>query len=625
MHSSLQTRFFLAGCLLAVLTIATGLWSAWTFARLGQVVDRTLRGNQSILDLAAALANGLEREDDSLLLAISGDRQQAAIELEALQQRGDTSYRRLEAALTRFGPAQAEIAEPLRHRMDAYRAASLDLLSRAGTKDALQVYHARVNPLLRRAIQLCEVIREQNFEAMHMAGVRARDEARRAIWVVGGVCLGAFALAALVAVSLARSVVVPIRQLGESAEALREGDFDRRSPLDARRDELGQLADGFNRMAQALAEYRRSSLGELIAAKTTLEATLNALPDAVFVVAPDATFAAINPRARAVLAARRIPNARRLAELDLAPHHADAVVAALTGSVMAPARTDFRQALQVRLDGEPRKFLVTAVPIPEFAPQKIGAVVVLDDVTEFARLDELRGELIAVASHELKTPLTTLRMNLMMMGEVAEAMNHRQREMLEAALQGCEDLGSTIDELLDVTRIEAGQLRLELGSVNLAATLDSVAHLLKARFDDAGIRLDVRCEARPLFVPGDTSRLRTVIANVLSNALKYSPPQASVVVRIVSGQNAGGRSRRTLQLTVTDAGPGVPEEFRERVFEKFFRIEHHVDRGRKAVRGTGIGLYLCREIVRAHGGSIRCEPSGTGVGTSFVIELPAGA
>jgi len=245
-------------------------------------------------------------------------------------------------------------------------------------------------------------------------------------------------------------------------------------------------------------------------------------------------------------------------------------------------------------------------------------------VTAFARLDELRSELVAVASHELKTPLTTLRMNLMMLAEAAEAMPPRQREMLETALQGCEELGGTIAELLDVTRIEAGQLRLDLGAVDLAATVESALLPLRTRFDDAGVRLDVRCEARPCVVHGDAARLGTVITNVLSNALKYSPPDSAVSVHIVSRQNAGVGGRKALQLTVTDAGPGVPGEFRERVFEKFFRVEHHVRRGPKTVRGTGIGLYLCREIVHAHGGSIRCGPAAVGTGTTFVIELLAG-
>jgi two-component system, NtrC family, sensor histidine kinase KinB len=134
-----------------------------------------------------------------------------------------------------------------------------------------------------------------------------------------------------------------------------------------------------------------------------------------------------------------------------------------------------------------------------------------------------RSELVAVASHELKTPLTTIRMILMLLGEGSDTFTERQREILETALLGCEELGSTTDELLDVTRIEAGQFRLDLAPVDLSAILDAVLRLLRTRIDDAEVRIEVRREARPAIVSGDPTRLRNVMTNILANALKYSP------------------------------------------------------------------------------------------------------
>jgi len=274
------------------------------------------------------------------------------------------------------------------------------------------------------------------------------------------------------------------------------------------------------------------------------------------------------------------------------------------------------------LDGRLRRFLLTAVPIPDFAPRRCGAVVVLDDVTEFARLDELRSELIGVASHELKSPLTTLRMNLLMLGETSDAMTPRQRELVASAVAACEELGLTTEGLLDVARIEAGQLRLNLAPVDLKAALETARRSLQARFDDAGVRLVVDSGPAPV-VLGDPSRLGSVLANVLTNALKYSASGSVVTARVASGQNTQGGGLGPAQIAVADQGPGVPAEFRERVFEKFFRVEHHVGHRVERVRGTGIGLYLCREIVRAHGGSIVCAPGDSGSGTRVAISLPA--
>jgi NtrC-family two-component system sensor histidine kinase KinB len=616
----LQTRFILAGCLLVMTTVGTSVWSAWTFARLSAVVGDTMAASQEAIDLSAELAVSLERADDALLLALSGDVDRARRELAAERRHGDGCYERLVRSIDGDAGERA-IAGSLRHEIDEYRAAGDSLLTEPGRPDALETYHKRVNPLLRQAVASCGKIREENFKTMQEAGVRARDEAGRATWIVVGVSAAAVLLATAVSVWLARSVVRPVRELTGSVEAVREGDFDRRVALSST-DELGQLAAGFNRMAETLGEYRRSSLGELLAAKTTLEATLNALPDPVLVIAPNGTLEALNPPAHAVLEATHSGGATQLQDLPLRPEHRTAVAEALAGRSSLPPRTDFRLALSAVLAGRPRRFLLTAVPIPEFEPHRTGAVVVLDDVTEFARLDELRSELIGVASHELNTPLTTLRMNLLLLGEKADNLTPRQREMLDAAVRGCEELGSTIDELLDVTRIEAGQLRLNLSSVDLSAVLAQVVRGLQPRFDDAGVHAEVVCDGEPAVVRGDTARLRIVFANLLTNALKYSPAGGTVTVRIASGQNARGDGPALLQVAVTDAGPGIPAELRERVFEKFFRVEHHLNADRNGVRGTGIGLYLCREIVKAHGGSIRCEAGDAGRGTRVSVALP---
>jgi NtrC-family two-component system sensor histidine kinase KinB len=456
---------------------------------------------------------------------------------------------------------------------------------------------------------------------MQQAGIRARDEANRATAIVAGLSLAALVCSTLVAFGLARAVLRPVKELRTSVEAVRRGHFDCRVSIPAS-EELGQLAEGFNRMAETLADYRSSSLGELLTAKGTLEATLNALPDAVIVVDPDETIAALNPPAQALLHASGAAGSR-LDQLPLASDHLAAVREALQGRSHTKRLTEFGRSLAVTVNGGVRKYLPTAVPIPQFAPKRFGAVVVLDDVTDVARLDELRSELVGVASHELKTPLTTLRMNLLLLDEQGANLTPRQREMLAAALVGCEELGSTIDELLDLTRIEAGQLRLARDRINVLLLVEKAVRSLQSRFEDAAITCRVVPEMTSAILEGDAARLMIVLANLLGNALKYTPAGGEVVVRILNRPMTGTDERRLLRITVTDTGPGIPAEYRERVFEKFFRVEHQRAEFTEGVRGTGIGLYLCRQIMELHGGTINCEPGDDGRGTRIVMELPA--
>lgn len=619
----LQARFLLAGCLLVTTTVACGLWSALTFARLSAVVDRTLQQSQQTVDLAAVLAGALEREDDALLLALAGEEARAGSERATQRRRFEEAFARLLPLMS--DPEEQAAADALRRHADDYRAAGDALRAGAGQPEAHRRYYERVNPILRQAVGDGERIRELNFRSMQAAGIKARDEANRATAIVAGLALAALVVSTLVSVRLARAVLKPVHELTASVDAVRLGNFDRRVRLDSA-DELGRLGEGFNRMAETLAEYRSSSLGELLEAKWTLEATLDALPDAVIIVDPDGRVVGMNPPARAVLRSARPGEVSRVEQLPLSPDHLAAVREALRGRRGVKSHTEFSRTLGFTVGGSKRQFLLTAVPVPQFTPKdSFGAVVVLDDVTDFARLDELRTELVGVASHELKTPLTTLRMNLLLLGEGADNLTPRQREILETAAGGCEELGATIDELLDLTRIEAGQLRLAHDRVEVAALIEHAVRALRPRFEDADVTLDVVRDAPSAAVRGDAARLGIVFANILTNALKYTPPGGRVTVRVSSGQNAGAGGKDPLQIAVTDTGPGVPEEFRERVFEKFFRVEHHRPGNGPDVRGTGIGLYLCREIIEAHGGSVRCEPGDDDRGTRIAISLPAEA
>jgi NtrC-family two-component system sensor histidine kinase KinB len=616
----LQTRFILAGGLLVMTTLLCGIWSAWTFARLSALAGKTLQASKQSADLTAILSNALEREDDAFLLAMSGDQQNARKRLQAERARFDSAYSALLKTLT--GPNQKEAADALQRDAAEYRAAGNMLFSVGRGAEMAMLYQQHVNPALRRAVADCTTIRELSFRSMQFAALSARDEARSATMMVTAISSAALLISTLVAVLLARSVLLPVREMSKTVEALRSGDFERRVRVMAS-DELGELAIGFNRMAEALAEFRRYNLGEVLRAKETLEATIAALPDAVVVIDPDGRIVARNPVAQAMLSAFASEDTGSINEHSLPAASGAAIDAALRGEPTIAARTAFDHAFSVGLNGHRSKVMVTAVPIPSFRGDQFGAVAVLYDVTEFARLDELRMELVGAASHELKTPLTTLRMNLLLLGENAGNLTMRQQEILSTALEGCQELASTIDELLDLTRIEAGQLRLSQEIVDLNPLIARAAAAMRQRYEDAGVSLELFDQSIPAIVCGDPVRLGMVFANLLSNALKYTPHGGRVSISVSSRQNTGAAGAPVLQIAVTDTGRGIPAEFRERVFEKFFRVEQHNETSQAGTRGVGIGLYLCRQIIEGHGGSISCDHGENGGGTRIEIVLPS--
>jgi len=615
---NLRTRFLLSSGLLVLMTAASGAWGVFALTRLGEAVDATLDESEETIVLAASLATAIEREDDALLRIATGKADRGEGGLAAERERFEEAFARLAPFLKE--PEERITLGSIRRNVEIYRAAGDRMLITPVREDAWEVYHVNVNPALRGVVADCERVRELHFRGMRQTGIQARDRARRAAAVVGGILAAAVVTSILVASRLARAVVPPVLDLTRSVEALSRGDFDRRVSVTSA-DELGRLAAGFNQMAETLAEFRRLNLDEVIRAKETLESTLAALPDAVIVVDPFGDIVAANPTASSVFRALGLDQVRRVEQLPLPPDSLDAVRGQLRGDGTGVTRPDLNRLLEVALNGHQAKLLPTVMSIPEFSGGRPGAVVVLYDVTEFARLDELRAEMIAVASHELKTPLTTLRMNLMLMRERVEELSPLLREMVATAALGCEELAATIDELLDLTRIEAGQLRLNLDRVDLLGLAGHLADKFLPRFAEHDVRLDFVRGCDEAVVQGDAARLGVVLSNVLTNALKYTPDGGRVEIAVTAA--VSGLEPHLLEVAVTDSGPGVPPEFRERIFEKFFRLEHLQPQSDGGVQGVGIGLYLCRQIVALHGGKMRCEAVTGGPGARFVVELPA--
>jgi NtrC-family two-component system sensor histidine kinase KinB len=206
-------------------------------------------------------------------------------------------------------------------------------------------------------------------------------------------------------------------------------------------------------------------------------------------------------------------------------------------------------------------------------------------------------------------------MTLAMLQEHASKYEARDRELVATALVGVEQLSALVDEFLDLTRIEAGQLRLQWTRVSVRDVTEQAVRAITPACEQARISLDVvHGTELPTSIAADHARLAMVVGNLLANAAKYTPAGGRISVRT-------GVTGPMITIGVEDSGPGVRVEYRERVFDRFFRIE---TAGEAAFGspGAGIGLYIARQVIEAHDGTIHCDASALG-GARFVVTLPA--
>lgn len=418
------------------------------------------------------------------------------------------------------------------------------------------------------------------------------------------------ALGGLFLLATGRWVVRPLALLTRSAQQMQRGEIQQVTVANPR-DEIGQLAHAFNAMAVALQKFRKVDQAKLLRTQETTRAAINALPHAVAIFSPDGQIELANRLAETLFGLR--PGMR----VQEAGPHARLISALVEQASATRQRVDpkgYESAIQVFEEGRELFFLPHALPILDSAGTLIGTLIVLADATELRQIDEAKSGLLATVSHELKTPLTSIQMAIHLLIEDAKPrLTPQQFELLETARSDADRLHRIIEQLLDMGRLQAGRAELQRESVRPAGLVQQALESLARDFQSQNIQV---CLDVPESLPSvhiDPLRAAHILVNLLSNALKYTPSGGRVTVAAAA---AGG----FVEFSVADSGPGVPEEFRQQVFDRFFRAPAPAHADAPAPPGVGLGLSIAREIVQAHGGTIGVRPN-TPTGSVFYFTL----
>ncbi len=588
----LRTRLLLGFLAVLALLAAVGAHALWTTRQLGRTVADTItvsaRGllaAEQLKQAANRLGNGLRQLRNLESFAHREEFQRSRDALQRLLQ--------TEAELT---PAAAERAR----RLEDIEAAVARLAARAEQLDAtgrpletLQADEAALFAVLQAAEQL----------AGYDARLLREAETRTALLTERSTAIFSLGLGAAVLLTLALAWILgglllrPIRALTASAAALGEGRLEQDVPVTSR-DELGELARTFNTMAASLRAYRDAMTARAQRAQRTMEATLTSAPDPLFVIARDGTQEVRNPAAEALAAGPEF--AAGLPE-ELAVPLQQVLT---TGQHYLP--TDFSRVVTLR----DRHYLPRILAIGDKLTDFRGAAIVLQDVTKLRLLDDAKSNLVGTVSHELKTPLTSLRLSVyLLLEQRIGGLSPAQRELVETARDEADRLLRILNDLLDLSRIESGVAAPRLEPVPVADLLEDMAREIRPILEAADQRLTVEVAAGLTTVPVDRDSLRHVFINLLTNASKYGP--AGGEIRLGAAPTDDGFVR----FAVRDDGPGIAPENQAKVFEKFYRVPG------QSKKGAGLGLAICREIVVAHGGSIACS-SAPGRGSEFSFLIP---
>jgi two-component system, NtrC family, sensor histidine kinase KinB len=507
---------------------------------------------------------------------------------------------------------EAELVQSIEGGYAAYRSQFASITDWRGTAGAsLQPdrYQIMVNPLFVKVREACIALRNLNKETMYAASVKAGDVARRAIWSTGFVAVSALIVALMFSLLLAERIVRPIRRFMEASRRISSGDYAVQVTVETG-DELGRLAEEFNQMAEQLGLYHEMNIEQIIAEKNKGEAILSSIEDGLVVFDTKLKVTGINPAARQMLnLAFTECMTLQCADILQDLHFCDLIHQTVeTGG--QPDVPEEQRIIALPEGERTRHYLYSITAIRGRDRKLSGIVLLLRDVTRLKEVERLKSEFIMAASHELRTPLTSLSMSVdLLLEHAAQGLAAKDKDLLQAAHEEVHRMKALVNDLLDLSKIEAGRIELAFESAPVSTLLDHVEKVFKNQMDMKEISFTSEIKADTPKIRADANKITWVLTNLISNALRYVSRGGHIAI---SAHRIGPH----VHLSVRDDGPGIPPEYQSKIFQKFVQVKD------REPGGTGLGLAICKEIVRAHGGAIWVE-SSAGKGSTFTFTLPS--
>jgi two-component system phosphate regulon sensor histidine kinase PhoR len=445
--------------------------------------------------------------------------------------------------------------------------------------------------------------------ALPLSAVSA--EPARVMRVVAFAALVSLLLTFLLIYLVSRRMTGSIQRLAEGASRFAAGDLTHRVSMPESR-ELATLATALNNMAARL----NDQIDLLQTQRSEQQAIHQSMTNGLIALDPDQRVISLNRAAENLLGVEGAEARGRLVqevlrEPELHRFVAEAMAASDAAGDSASAPQSVAE-MQLRRSGGPRIQAVSQ-PLRNSREQAAGLLILMTDVTELRRLETIRSDFAANVSHELRTPITNIKGYVETMLDVGVADQSRTRKFLEVISRNTQRLASIIEDLLALARLEQPDTRasLEKETVPAERALEAALGQLESEIDSRRIRIVTRVPPG-LRAIANLQLLEQALGNLISNAVKYSPPGTTVTITCEPSDDGG------VAFAVTDEGPGISEEHLPRIFERFYRV----DRARsREVGGTGLGLSIVKHIALVHRGSVTVE-SRVGHGSTFRLTLP---
>jgi PAS domain S-box-containing protein len=441
-------------------------------------------------------------------------------------------------------------------------------------------------------------IMQLNMSAIERKNAIATATADKATLLVAFVGSFLFLVAFSFVVNFPGYIANPIRELTERIKEVSNRNYHQQLDFKSN-DEFGELGQAFNTMTRKLDEYEHSNLASILFEKKRIETIINSMHDAII---------GLDEKSFIIFANKVASTLIGLPEQSLTGKYAPDI--ALENDLLRNLLVNEQHKMKIYADNRESYYTKEVFPVVS-SGKVIGNVITLKNITEFQQLDDAKTNFIATISHELKTPISSIKMSLKLLDDkrIGE-VNTEQRQLLENIDEDARRLLQITGELLDMAQVETGKLQLNFGSTHPKNIVDYAVKALKITAEQKQVTINVKCDDSLPDVRADLDKTTWVLINLLSNAIKYSHDKS--VVDLVVKRHKGDE----IEFSVQDHGQGIDHKYLSRIFDRYFKVPG----ASTEQTGTGLGLAIAKDFIEAQAGKIGVE-SDLGEGSRFYFTL----
>lgn len=604
---TLKAKLSLLYTVLVFLIALVGFFAGTSIFRIEKSVDGLLDDNYRSIQACAKMTEAIERQDSAIYIYLSIDESRGISQFNSNSAEFLKWYNLESENITekKEGEAVANLHKDYLKYVNEFSQLQ-ELKNKKDSKSALLYYQSKTSRVffdVKKDIQLISDINEKAMFNSKEKVIRNAHDSFNTMLIISFLAMVTGYILSRYFVNL---FLKPLQVLSKSLNLIKAGNLDYQIEVESS-DEIGQLSLEFNNMTARLLEYEKSNIGKLIVEKNKSMAILRSIPDPMMV---------IDKNYRIMLSNSACEDFFGFKDNSYMGKHFLEVIR--NGNIFEHINSTFLN----EEDFEEKIFLIeknknlvyfnviiTKMRGIDEVPE--GAIVVFQNVTHLKQIEKLKTDFITTISHEFKTPLTSITMgtSLLLENSIGD-ISKSQREIIEAIRDDGDRLSNLVTNLINLSKIESEKAVFNKKKISLNSIIELSLNNFYELASYKNIKIENIAEKSKIYVYADIEKMAWVMNNLISNAIKFTSNGGRIIVKT-------WKDGKSINISVKDTGVGIPEEYIEKIFDKFVQVKSSVENS----AGSGLGLSIAKQIVIAHNGKILCK-SEVGVGSEFIITLP---